>query len=186
MFDPHFIHVAKAASEAVAVDASSGGAIGTLGINLKLFLAQLVNVGIALVILWKWVFTPVAKKLQERTERIEKSLKDAKNIDQEKQDFAKWKEIEMTKVRSQATAIVAAAESQASKAKQQILEQAKQEQAKVVEQTKQQVDQEKLRAVQEAKSELADLVTVTAEKIIRQKLDSKKDEELIKEMLKSI
>src|SRR5574340_228833 len=92
------IPVAYAAEEA-ASEASNQGLAGTLGINWKLFIAQLVNFGIILAVLWKWVFIPVAKNLAARTEKIEKSLNDADRIAREKEEFAKWREAEMTKVR---------------------------------------------------------------------------------------
>src|SRR3990167_8006954 len=122
-------NIAQAAAEATA---ESAGGIGSLGINLKLFIAQLINFGIILLVLWKWVFTPVAKKLTERTEKIEKSLNDADRITKEKEDFGKWKETEMVRVRSQSAAIVAAAEMQAQKAKAEIEKQTKENQEKIV------------------------------------------------------
>jgi F-type H+-transporting ATPase subunit b len=180
--DLHFFIPIAHAQEA----AQATSPVAVLGLNWKLFIAQLVNFGIVLFILWKWVFSPVAKKLQERTDKIEKALADANTTEKEKQEFAKWKELEMTKVRSQATAIVSAAESDAVKTKDEILKQAKEEQLKLVEQSKKQIEQEKNMAMSAAKEELADMVTQTAEKIMRQKLDSAKDKEMIKEMLKSI
>lgn len=176
-----FIPVAHAATET-----NNGSAIGTLGLNAKLFIAQLINFAVVLLVLWKWVFKPVARKLQERTDRIEKAMNDAQSTSKEKEDFGKWKDLEMTRVRSQTAAIVAAAEAQAGKSRQEILDQAKQEQAKLAEETRKQIEQEKQKIIQDAKAELADLVTFASEKILREKLDSAKDKELIEDSLKSI
>jgi F-type H+-transporting ATPase subunit b len=180
-FNPFTILVAQAQEAA----AQSTSPIAVLGLNWQLFIAQLVNFAIILFILWKWVFTPVAKKLQERTDRIEKAMRDANSTEKEKQEFAQWKEQEMAKVRSQASTIVSQAEAQASKAKDEILKQAQAEQQKVVEQAKKQIELEKNQQLQAAKGELADLVTSATEKILRQKLDEKHDKELIKNMFKS-
>lgn len=176
------IHIAEAASEAE----KSAGGIGALGINLKLFIAQLINFGIILLVLWKWVFTPVAKKLTERTERVEKAMRDASETQKAKDEYFQWKETEMVRVKSQATAIITAAQSEAEKAKQQILDEAKKEQGKVIEQAKVKIEEEKNQAVREVKAEMADLVTLATEKILRQKLDSAKDKEFIKETIQSI
>jgi F-type H+-transporting ATPase subunit b len=174
-------------SVAFAQDASqSTSPVAVLGLNWELFIAQLINFAVILFILWKWVFTPVAKKLQERTDRIEKAMSDANTTEKEKQEFAKWKEQEMVKVRTQATAIVTEAETQGVKAKDAIMAQAKVEQQKMVEDGKKQIEQEKNQQLQAAKGELADMITNATEKIIRQKLDKTKDQELIKEVLKSI
>ncbi|MBI3231567.1 MAG: F0F1 ATP synthase subunit B [Candidatus Doudnabacteria bacterium] len=183
-----FIHFAHAATEA-AVEAGareSAGAIGSLGINLKLFIAQLVNFGIILLVLWKWVFTPVAKKLTARTERVEKAMRDASNTEKAKNEFFQWKETEMARVRSQTTAIITSAQNEAAKAKQQIMDETKKEQEKVIQQAKVKIEEEKNSAVREVKSQMADLVTLASEKILRKKLDEHQDEELIKESLKTI
>jgi len=180
-----FIPVAHAAAEA-ATETNNTGAVGALGLNLKLFIAQLINFAVVLLVLWRWVFKPVARKLQERTDRIEKAMRDAQSTSKEKENFGKWKDIEMTKVRSQAQALVAAAEAQANKSRQEILDQTKQQQVKLVDEAQKQIEQEKQKIVQDAKAELADLVTVASEKILREKLDSAKDKQLIQESLKHL
>ncbi len=178
------IPVAKAAAEETA--AEGGGPAAVLGLNLKLFIAQLVNFGVVLLILWKFVFGPVAKKLQERTETIEKAMADAAGTEKEKQEFEVWKRVEMNKARSEAASIVTQAQSEAVKVKDGIMSSAKEEQEKMLQQTKKLIEQEKSQALQSAKAELADLITMATEKLIRSKLDEKKDKELIKESLKSI
>ena len=166
--------------------AQSASPVAVLGLNWQLFIAQLINFAIILFILWKWVFTPVAKKLQERTDKIEKAMRDANTTEKEKQEFAVWKETEMRKTRQEAGSIITAAQLDATKAKDEILKQSKEEQLKLVEQAKKQIEQEKNLQLQSAKSELADIVTSAAEKILRHKLDDKGDKELIKESLANI
>ena len=163
--------------------APSGGVAATLGLNAKLFIAQLINFGVLLFVLWKFAFTPIAKALTERTEKIEKSLNDADRIAKEKQEFEQWRQSEMTKARQEASSIVTAAQTEAQKAKQQIAADTKAEQEKIVNQAKQQIESEKVKQLAEAKSELANIVTTATEKILRKKLDDKTDKELIKESL---
>lgn len=181
----HFIEIARAASETAAGE-NSGGVLGTLGINWKLFVAQLVNFGIILFVLWRWVFKPVASSLQSRTERIENSLKDADRIEKEKQEFAKWRENEMSNARKQASELITQAKVEAGKTRDELLSKTKQEQEKLVEQAKTQITSEKQKALTEAKSEIADLVVTASEKILRKKLDPKNDLQLIKETLDSV
>lgn len=175
------IPIAQAAEEAKNV-----GVAETLGVNWMLFLAQLVNFGILLFVLWKFAFNPVAKKLQERTEKIEKSLNDAERIAKEKLEFEQWRQVEMSKARQEASSIVTSAQTEAGKAKQVILEQTKIDQQKLVDQAKAQITSEKNKALSDAKGELADLVTNATEKILRKKLDGKHDQEYIKESLSAV
>src|SRR5262245_13672557 len=55
----------------------AGGPLGALGVEWNLFVAQLVNFAIVFFVMWKYVYTPLMKTLDERTARIEKGLKDA-------------------------------------------------------------------------------------------------------------
>ena len=164
---------------------ASTSAIGTLGLNLKLFIAQLINFAIILLVLWNWVFTPLSKKLTERTENIEKAMHDAKRIEKDKQDFEKWKNEQIINARHEAASIITLAKNDATKVKDQLAQAAKEEQEKIVAQAKAQIEQEKNQQLRSAKSELADLVTNATEKIIREKLNDKKDADLIKSVLAS-
>ena len=166
--------------------ADDTGIIGMFGLNWKLFLAQLVNFAIILFILWKFVFGPVIKGMQDRTKKIEDSLNDSDRIEKEKTEFETWKQQEMTKARSEAGMIIGQAKETAETTKQNILEQAKTEQNALVEKAKQQLEAEKQKVVLEAKSEIANMVVASTEKILRAKLDSKADSKLIAESMKGI
>ncbi|HVY67361.1 MAG TPA: F0F1 ATP synthase subunit B [Patescibacteria group bacterium] len=181
IFDPNlvFVSVAHAAEQT----ASSGNPAAALGLNVKLFIAQLINFGILLLIFWKWVFPAVTKGLRNRTERIEKALSDAERIEREKREFSAWREQETTKARQEASALITDAQSQGLQLKQQLADETKAEQQKIVEQAKQQISSEKAKAITEAKTEIADLVIAASEKILRKKLDAKADQELIKNSL---
>jgi F-type H+-transporting ATPase subunit b len=177
IFDPHsLIHVAHAAEE---VTEASGGIAGTLGLNVQLFIAQLVNFAIVLLVLWKWVFTPVTKALQSRTERIEKSLADAESVAQERIHFDEWKKEEMAKVRAEAGEVITMAKGEANALKASMLIETKHDQEALVEKTRKQLEQEQAQAIAQIKSEVADLVVNATTVILREKLDSKKDKELI-------
>lgn len=191
----HTAHAATAAAPAVLEQAAEAAPhtaakqesiLTTLGINWKLLIAQVINFGIIFFVLWKYAFTPVAKKLQERTDRIEKSVHDAGRIEHEKQEFEVWKNEAMKNARAQASAIVTEAKTEAEKNREEITAQTKADQQKLVEQAKAQIEAEKITALQSAKSELADIITNATEKILRGKLDEKKDADLIKESLKEI
>jgi len=180
--NPFVIQIAHAQEAATA---RSGG-IAVLGLNVKFFIAQLINFGILLLIFWKWILPGVTKAMQDRTERIQKSLTDAERIEKEKKEFETWRQTEMNKARQEASSIITGAQTEAVNTKNQILLSAKSEQQKLVDQAKSQIESEKNRSIMEAKTELADLVTNAAEKILRKKLDTHADQLLIKESLQNI
>ena len=185
MISEHLINIARAAEEVTHATADPSIA-GMFGLSWKLFIAQLINFGIVVFVLWKWVFTPVTNALQKRTEKIEKSLQDATNIDNEKQKLEESKKEIMAEARKEAAGIVTLAKDEAEKVKAGILQDAKGEQVKIIEQTKKHLEQETAKAIQSVKQEVAGLVVTATEKILKEKLDDKKDKELIEESLKSI
>lgn len=178
-----FIHIARAAEEA---SQASGGVAGTLGLNLKLFIGQLINFGILLVIFWKWILPNIVKGLQNRQDRIAKALQDAQKTEKEKQEFEVWRSAEMAKARQEASAIITKAQVDSNKVKDETLKQTKDEQQKMLASAKAQIEAEKNTVMQSAKTELADLVTMAAEKVLKSKMDKAKDQELIKESLKPL
>ena len=181
-FQSFIIPVAQAAEEA----AHSTSPVAVLGLNLSGFIAQLINFGIVLFILWKWVFTPVTKKLQERTAKIEKSLNDAETVAKDKQEFEKWKNEQIVNARHEASIIISKAQVDATKVKEDLAAQSKSEQEKIIADAKVRIEQEKNQTMASAKGELADLVTMATEKIIRQKMDGKMDKQLVNDTLKSM
>lgn len=160
--------------------------LGTLGIDWKLFVAQLVNFGIVLFIFWKWVVKPLGTTLTKRQEKIEAGLKNAEHTESEKIKFEEWKNTEMKKVRSEADNILRTTTDTANKIKQETIVEAQNQAGKILVQAKASIESEKTQALKEARVEIASLVMLASEKILRGKLDPKKDQELINDSVKNI
>lgn len=160
------------------------GVVGMFGLNWKLFLAQLVNFGIILFVLWKWVFGPVTKGLSDRTDKIEGSLAEAERIMKDRNDFDSWKQGEISTVRTEATAIITQAKQTAEELKASTLKTTTEEQTRLIEQTKSRLEQEKELMIDQAKGELAEIVVNATSAILKAKIDPVKDKELIAEALK--
>ena len=186
-----FIEIAHAAGEAAVEVAgktaeAKGGIAGTLGLNLQLFIAQLINFGIVLFTLWKFVFKPVATKLNERTDKIEKALKDADLTVKEREEFGVWKDKEIKEVKGHATEIIAKAKKDADGVKDETLRETKEAQGKLIAQAKAMIEKEKENAIKEARTQIAELVILATEKVIGKKLDEKADKQLIEEAVKNV
>ena len=160
------------------------GIVGMFGLNWKLFLAQLVNFGIVLFVLWKWVFKPVTKGLSDRTEKIEGSLVEAERIMKDRETFESWKQGEMGTVRTEASAIITEAKQTAESLRATALKATSDEQTRLVEQAREKLAQEKTAMIESAKSELADIVVQATSTILKAKIDPAKDKALIDDALK--
>lgn len=149
-------------------------------------LAQLVNFAIIVFVLWYFVFKPLAAKMTERTNTIEKSLKEARQIADNLKDSEKQRQDAIQAARKEAEKIIASAQTLIASEKQQGLEVAKAEVKKAVAAGKQEIAKEKEKMIIEVKTQVADLVISAAGKILEKVSDKKIDAELIKETLKEI
>lgn len=195
-----FIHIAHAATEAAthaapevtaaashtAEAAGSTGVAELFGLNWKLFIAQLINFSIILLVMWRFVFRPVSKALAERTTKIENSLAEAERITADRETFDSWKNKEISGVRQEAAEIITQAKGDAERVRSEITETAKTDATKIMERGKVQLNEEKDKAVQEIKAEIADMVVKATETILKKKMDSASDQALIKEAIESL
>jgi F-type H+-transporting ATPase subunit b len=155
-------------------------ALANLGINWKLFLAQAVNFLILLWVLKRYAYKPMLDFLEERSARIEKGLQDAEAAQvklasmevQEKETFAK--------AHAEARAIVANAEETAKKRDALHLAETEAKTKRFVEDARLKIEEEKQKIIAEAKKEIAEVVSLSVEKILREKVDAKRDGEIIK------
>ena len=153
-------------------------------IDGKLFLAQLINFAIIFFVLYKFAFKPIAKIMQERTTTIEKSLDDAKAVENKLAETS----IEQTRIlneaKKDALAIVEKANQAAEVNKQKLVEKTKLEVAAIIAGEKVKIAQEKEESLKEMKQEIAGLVVLAVEKVIKEKMTDDKDKQLIADIIK--
>jgi F-type H+-transporting ATPase subunit b len=158
--------------------------LNNLGINGKLLLAQIVNFVILLFVLYKFAYGPVLKMLEERTEKIEKGLKDAEASHKKLAEISEKEAAVLVEARKKAQEIIKKAEDSAVTQAQAIVTVAKEQTEKMLATAQKQIEQEKEKILLEVKSEVANLVVMATEKIIHEKLDMQKDQELISQSIK--
>ena len=150
-----------------------------------MFLAQLLNFGIVLFILWKWVMKPVVGALESRRVKIEQSLKKAQDIEERLQKFEEHKEGELRRIRVQGQEILNQANAAAASAKAETVAAGRAEADRILQETKRTIAAEKDQMMAELREEVAGLTVMATEKILREKLDGTKDKRLIEEVIKS-
>lgn len=160
--------------------------IGTLGLNWKLFLAQLINFGIVILVLWKWVFRPVAGALEARRQKIEESVRKADEIERRLKAFEASRDEGFKKARTEAEEIMKTAIGAAESTKAEILAQARAQAEKILVDAKANIEQEKLKMFAELREEVANLTVMATEKILREKLNDQRDRKLVQEVLTRI
>lgn len=153
-----------------------------LGIEPQLLIAQAVNFFLLLFVLYKFLYGPVLKMLNSRTEKVEKSLKDAEEIEKRllKTEEETKKIIENAK--NEAKGIIAEADKSGREAKDAILADAEAKSQEIIENTNDQVRKEKDIMMNEIKKDLGSIVSASLI-AIAQKEAGKIDKSLIDEAI---
>ncbi|PDW03456.1 F0F1 ATP synthase subunit B [Candidatus Viridilinea mediisalina] len=157
-----------------------------LGLNPWLFLAQLLNFGVVVGLLWYLLYKPVLKMLNSRTERIEQSLKDAEQVKLQLANAKRDYDAEIAKARQEAAKIVAQAQERAKSQESEIIAQARREADKVRDEARVSAVQERDALLREAKGKIAELVTLTASQVLASELKSRGHDKLIAESLAAL
>ncbi len=163
--------------------AQSTGVLSSLGIDWKLFIAQLVNVSVVVFVMWRWVYRPLMKVLDERTRKIEKGLQDAQEAAASRQAAGEERQKIVIEARQKAKDIGEEAAAAASAERDAAVRKAREDVEKLVAQGKEQLKDEKARMIEEVRAEVGELVALAVEKIAAERLDPKKDEALIRKAL---
>jgi len=157
--------------------------IGSLGINLPVLIAQLVNFTILLVILRLVAWGPLLRMMDSRAQRIREGLEAA---EQSKEQAAKAEQDvsqQLTQARQQGQALVAQAQESAKRIEEEARVQARREAENLLERARSEIQLERDQAIAELRREFGDLTVRAAEKVINQSLDRQAHQRLIDEVL---
>ncbi len=154
-----------------------------LGINWPLLIAQIFNVILLVWLLTAFLYKPVLKLLNERTQRIQESLSQADQVKQQLANAKRDYDAEIAKARQEAAGILAQAQERAKAQEAEIIAQARQEGERIRVEAREQSLQERDQMLRELKNQLADLVTMTASRVLQAELKAKGHDKLIDESL---
>lgn len=158
--------------------------ISTFHIQLSLIVAQLVNFGIVLLILYRFTYRPILKTLNDRTRKIEKGIRDADAAKKKLEAVAEKEKDVLVAARKEAQEIIARAEKTAEKDAERIVIAAKDQTEKLLLDAQKTIEQEKDKVLGEVKADIAELVVAAAEKIVAEKMNANRERELIEQAIK--
>src|SRR3989344_2089582 len=160
--------------------------ISTFHIEWQLLIAQMVNFGIVVFVLWFFVFRPLSRQMGERTKTITTSLEQAKAIAKNLEESEQQKLQLLKETRQDAQRIIQDAQKVATEERQKNLVTAKEEVKKIVEAGRTALVLEQEKIVAAIKAESADLIVATTAKLLEKVTSKKIDQDLIAEALKDM
>lgn len=154
--------------------------------NVKILLAQFVNFAVLIFVLWRFAYKPVLKLLEDRRAKIAQGVKDSEESEIKLKEAEEKKKEIIAESRKEANAIIEEAKSKAEVKYQEIINKSKGDLRAIIEDEKEKIANEKKLAMAEVKKKTAELVILAIEKVLAEKIDEKKDAELIARVVKEL
>ncbi len=173
------------ASLAGAAGEGEGHGGGLISLDKSLII-QVANFVLLLVLLRKFLYTPLVAKMEERTAAIKKSLEEAQAA---RAQAAKQQEENAERLRAahaEAEAIRTRALKEASEEQQKLVAAARVESQRMVDSAKAQLEAETRRAREELRREVSDLAVAVAEKLVGKSLRDEDHRRIVTEALSRV
>ena len=154
-----------------------------LGIDWKILLGQIINFAILLYLLKRFVYKPFLSLLEQRRNKIEQGIKKSEGIEERINEIKKSKEKILANAREKAVQIVKAGEKREKEQSEQIIFQGEKEKEKIIKEAIDEAARKKQEAKGEIEKETVKAGLMLAQEILKEKLDSEKDKNLIERFL---
>lgn len=114
--------------------------LGNLGIDLNLLVAQIINFGILLWILNKFVYKSILKKIEKDEEDLNMAREERKKLEEEKQQFNQQKDKELNEAHQKSEQVINEAVELSKRIREKAKEETNREKEAVIKQIKERLD----------------------------------------------
>jgi F-type H+-transporting ATPase subunit b len=154
-----------------------------LGIDVSALVAQLINVGLLLLLLYVLAYKPIVRMLDQRSSRIKESMEQAEQIKEQVARTEEQVQQQLDAARREGQAIIARASQMGDRLKEETRQEARQQAEALIERARGEIRLEREQAIDELRREFADLAIMAAEKVVGEALDKRAHRRLIDEVL---
>lgn len=164
------------ASEAAA---EGGSPLAALGVNFKSFLFQLITFLLVFLLLKRYAFTPITKLLHERRKVIDDGVRMGLKMEKEKAKMDEDVKQVMREARVDADKVIATAHKEAREILREAEKSAQKKTDAMVADAQARIEEEQHQAKKKLEKDIVGLVSEATETIVHEKVDPKKDADLI-------
>lgn len=157
-----------------------------LGINLGYLIFHILNFAIIFVVCYAWIYKPVRKMLEKRSETIARGVEDARVAAEARANAEKDAQKITTDAQAQAAQIVRQASERAEAAQKDVRAEAEKEIAKIRADALADVENERNRIMGEMRNQVAALAIAAAQKLVGEALDEKRQHQLLQEFFSGV
>lgn len=164
--------------------AEGASGLGALGVDGKAFVIQLITFVLAFLVLRKYALKPIIKVLNARRETIESGVRLGEEMQKERTMLQAEVNKTLQEGRKKADVIIAGAQDAARETVKEAEEKARAKAEIILKEAESRIAQDTSRARKQLESEIVGLISDATEAIIDEKVDAKKDAQLIDRALK--
>jgi F-type H+-transporting ATPase subunit b len=158
--------------------------LGALGVDGKAFVIQLITFVLAFFVLKRYAFKPIIKVLTERRQTIEQGVKLGEEMQKERAKLDAQIEKALHEARQKADGIIAGAQDTGRQTIREAEEKARDKADGIIASAESRIEQDTARARKALEKEVVGLISDATEAIIGEKVDARKDAQLIEKALK--
>lgn len=166
-----------------SAEAETGGG-GILGFSLSAFLIQLITFVFVFMILKRFAFKPIVKMLEKRRQIIEDGVLLGEKMEKREAELQKEADALMREARHDADRIIGNAHKESREVIREAEKAAKAKSDVILKEARAQIDEDADQARRSLEKEIVGLVSEATEAVVHEKVDAKKDAELVEKALK--
>ncbi|WP_332445630.1 F0F1 ATP synthase subunit B [Dehalococcoides mccartyi] len=159
--------------------------LAELGINIPSFIAQVVNFGLLLGLLYLFAYKPILAKLDERSARIKESMERTDQVKEQAQRAEEEFKKKIGEASQQGQLVIERAVKTGDEIRQKAIEEARAEAEAMLSRARTEIRQERDEVVDQLRKGFAELTILAAGKVIDQSLDKKAHQALIDSVLEN-
>ena len=155
-------------------------------IDPALLFVQIATFLFAIVILWRFLWKPLARFMEKRTRAIEQDIASAKESREQAEKIEAQFKTRLAQIDEEARTLLRRAADEGKQLHDRMLSEAQEEARRLIQNASRQIETDKLHAIRELRAETVRLAVLIAEKAMKQSVDQKVQERLIKEFVEGL
>jgi F-type H+-transporting ATPase subunit b len=157
-----------------------------ISINPALVFVQIATFLFAILILWRFLWKPLARFMEKRTRGIEQDMANAKKTREEAEQLETQMKARLARIDEEARGIIRRSADEGKQLRDRMLAEAQEEARRLIQNASHQIETDKLHAIRELRAETVRLGVLIAEKAMKQSVNQEVQERLIREFVEGL
>jgi F-type H+-transporting ATPase subunit b len=154
-----------------------------VSIDGSLLFIQAVTFGLAVLVLWRFFWKPLAKFMAARRHAIEQDIATAREGRESAERLQAQLEKRLAEIDAEAARLLQLASDESKRTREQILKEAQDEARRLLDNAGRQIAEERIRAIRDLRAETVALSMLIAEKALKQSVDAQVQHRLVDEFV---